>query len=135
MIIAAEVSLGHSLLGGIGGLSLNLDDSVEFVLLVCGSFVGSELLSGMSDRLLLLVCVTGSEELQHLLLEWGESGDFSDHFSDHSASLRNSSLHGDGSVLPGLLGWSGDLVTVVESYEDSCSVVGFTHVLNEALSK
>jgi len=91
--------------------------------------VCSELGSGVLDSLLLLGGDAGSNELEHLLLGVGESGDLSDDVSDGLNSLGDSTLSGDGSRFPGLFGGSSDDVTVVQANEDAASVVGFTHVI------
>jgi hypothetical protein len=124
-IIAAEVSILHvanSLLS-----LLSVDELHQLVLLVLSSFVGSKLGSGVLDGSLLLGWIVSLEGLEHLLLKWGESGDFSDDLSNGDSSSGSSTLSGDRSVLPDALGGVGD-VAVVHSYEHSTSVVGFSHV-------
>lgn len=105
-----------------------MDDTDEFVSLVAGSLVSSELRSGMLYGLLLLGGDSGTDHFHHLLLEWRKASDFSDDLSDGLNSLGNSSLSGDGSSFPALLGRSVDLVSSAETHEDSSSVVGVTHV-------
>ena len=114
---------------------MGLDVIDEGIFLVLSSLVSSELGSGVLDRLLLLGGDSGSDHFEHLLLKWGEPGDFVDDLSNGLNSLANSSFSGDWSRFPGLLGWSGDLMSRIKSNVKSTSVVGFTHVFYKALSK
>ena len=119
-----KISLERSLLGSLRGL----EHVAETVLLQNSSSVGSELLSGDLNWLLLLGGDSSLDKLEHLLLKWWESGNFLNNLSNHLGSLGELSLSEGRSGLPGHLGWLGNLESVVHSDENSGSVVGSTHV-------
>ena len=110
-------------------LSLILDHLKHGISSKGSSSVSSELLSGDLHSLLLLGGDSSSDELEHLLLKWGESSDLSDDLSNSLSSLGLLSLEGNWSLFPSLFSWSSNDVTLVESNENAGSVVGFTHVL------
>ena len=124
-----------SFLVGSGLLSLGNDDVGQLLELVVGSQVGSNLVSAVTDGLLLLMGVASSNHFHHLLLEGGEAGDLTDDVSHNLHSLRDPALLGDGSGLVGSLGGSSDDVSVVGPDEKSTFVVGFTLHVFFILSK
>ena len=133
VIIAAEVSNWHQIDSLL--LSLGLDHGNQSIPLVLCSFVCSKLGSSVLDSLLLFGGNAGTDHFQHLLFKSGEAGNFSDDLSNGLNSLADSSFSGDWSCFPCLLGWSGNFMSRIESYENSTSVVGLTHVFYKALSK
>lgn len=100
----------------------------KLLFLGLGSLLGSELGSRLLDSLLLNVGETSSKHFDDLLLEWGESSNFSDNFSDNLCSSGSSSFSGNWSGLPSLGCWSVDNLSVVESDVDTAFVVSFSHV-------
>ena len=134
VIIASEVSNWQQI-DSFLGCSLGLDHGNQNILLVLCSLVCSKLGSSVLDGFLLFGGDSSTDHFHHLLLEWGEATDFPDDLSDSLNSLANSSFSGDWSCFPCLGGWSGNLVSCIESYINSTSVVGLTHVFYKALSK
>ena len=107
--------------------SLGGDNVIKLLFLVHSSLVSSKLLSSNLTGLLILGSDTSSDQLQHSLLERGESGNLPDDFSNSGGSLGNASLLGDWSGLPWRWG-SGNSVSVVEADEKSGLVISLTHL-------